>query len=209
MLAGVAQRHFDAAHPKADTLFFLANLDNREADWASCGRELDVYTSQALTGAHPKSLADYGPFRSACFAKDAILPAFEPPTVSVQADRVNGTSRELTLLIASPRKSKTLWIRLHDIKVQGATVNGQRLSPPDPFPNSKDWNLIYWNVPDGGLTLSLHLPPATVNMSVFEISNELPPLPESAPLKPRPDDLMPSPAFWFDHSTVVEKSFQW
>lgn len=193
MLAGAANRHFDAAHPKADTLFYLANFDNGKAAWASCGTALDTYTSQALTGGLRKSLADYGPLRANCFVQDVPLPALLPPTVSVQADQVNGTSRELTLLVTSARKAKTVWIKLRDVKVQAASINGKKLSPADAFPNSKDWNLIYWNAPDRGLTLSLRLPPGPVNISVFDVSDDLPPLPGSAPLSPERMILCPRP----------------
>jgi hypothetical protein len=209
MVSGVSKRHFDAAHPKADTLFYLANFDNGKAAWASCGAGLDEYTSQALSGAFRKSLTDYGPLRSTCFAKDSAMPALRAPTVSVQADHVNGARRELTLLIVAASKGNTVWVRLVDAKVQAASINGKKLSPADAFPNSKNWNLIYWNAPDDGLTLSVQLPPGPVNVSIFDISDQLPPLPGGASLKPRPGDLMPSPSFWFDHSTIATKSFHW
>jgi hypothetical protein len=41
----------------------------------------------------------------------------------------------------------------------------------------------------------------------YEISDGLPSLPENVPLRPRPDDPIPSPSFWFDHETFVQKSF--
>ena len=118
---------------------------------------------------------------------------------------MNGTRRELTLRITSVRKAKTIWIKLHDVRILAASINGKRISPADAFPESKDWNLIYWNVPDDGLVFSVQFSSGPIDLSVCDISDELPPLPGGVPLKPRPDDLMP--ASWFDHLSFVGKSF--
>jgi hypothetical protein len=90
---------------------------------------------------------------------------------------------------------------------EASVRHGKQISPADAFPHSKDWNLIYWNIPDEGLAVSLQLPTGPVDMTVFAISDGLPPLPGNVPLQPRPDDLIPSPSFCFDHETFIQKSF--
>ena len=41
----------------------------------------------------------------------------------------------------------------------------------------------------------------------YALFDGLPPLSGTVSLQPRPDHLIPSPSFWFDHETFIQKSF--
>ena len=97
-------------YPKQDHMFYVANLDQGTANWATLELKEDAWTSQFLSGqGSVTELSEFVPdllypgtdvLRSA-----APVVELAPPSVSVLEDRTEDGQRHLKLSIGSPRNS--------------------------------------------------------------------------------------------------------
>jgi len=207
--AAMAASHYDAAHPRADTILYALNADTGKAVWASADSAPDAWTSQFLAGHTRKASLGALPYSSALTLEaDAPAASLMPPQITVLDDVTLGEIRVLRLHVASPRGASQIWLRLHSGRVLEADLNGKKLSNTGDAAGAEGWGIIYSGTPEQGLVLTLKVPASqTPTLTVVDISGTLPEFP-GLTILPRPPDLMPSPALRFDSCTLVSKTFR-
>ena len=198
------------AHPLSNSLFYALDADTGAAVWASNDAKPDTWTKQFL-GDHPERsrLPDFLPVSGETFLNaPAPLSPLPPPTALLESDRVENGVRELRLRLTSPRHAPLLEIavapdvRVLNASVEGKTVDGSR----DP---NHAWSLLYFDVPESGLTLVLRVSPAApVPLRVIDRSYGLPAIPDKT-YPPRPANMIASPASgWYQDTVLVARTFR-
>lgn len=120
-------------YPKEDQIFYVANLDQHQAIWATFERKEDGWTSQFFANQGSvielsKFIPDYTYPKARIFQAAAPLVELAPPTVDVLEDRASDGIRHLTLLIRSPRRSPEVSLFVEsEAKVVAANLDGKPL----------------------------------------------------------------------------------
>lgn len=210
VVAAMATSGFDAAHPRADSVFYAFDADSGSAVWASGDRSPDPWTSQFLTGRLEKAdLRSFIPYRMPLIESRAQpVAGLTPTSVTATDDVTLGDDRLLRLSIVPPHGASALWITVQGAKVQEASINGQKSEAASPASGVLGRGLIYTAPPEAGIVLNLELKAS--DPLALKVVAVIPGLPEigGAAFRPRPGDLMPSPMTPFDSSTLVVKTFR-
>jgi peptidase M28-like protein len=199
---------YSAEHPKPTMMTYALDADTGKAMWASSAARLDPWTAQyvgasaaqaKLTGFYP----DWLPIRF--FQGSAPTVAVAPPEAQLAENSSAGDVRTLRIRITSPRHARTLRISATQGTVLDAAVNGHSAGKPsDARWSAGGWGLDYWNAPEEGIELLLHVQGAEpLRLSVTDRTAGWPAIP-GAHLPARPADSMPIQ--WGD-TTMVRKSF--
>lgn len=222
-------------HPQSDSIFYGLNADTGQALWASGDYKADAWTVQFL-GDNPSrsGLPDFLPGRVGTFLQ-APAPAapLPPPDVTLLKSHTEKGICTVWLHVTSSRHAPILEICAPDTDVVDAIVEKQLV----PGTNGLDhmWSLLYLNVPDKGLMLSLRIKlkeiHKTINLKqreadrsqseqdttepgkaalllrVIDRSYGLPFLPGKN-YDPRPSTFITAPnSGWYQDSVLVSKSF--
>lgn len=183
LLTGMSVVHYSSLHPKPVNLTYALDPAAHSAFWSGDIARLDSWSAQYL-GAHPRSAPlrafsppDSAPVHLLHAAPMLSLPA--PEAVLVGEDRAGGV-RVLSLHVTSPRGARdlNLWTAS---RVLDSTINGKRL------PVTRDWHLLYINIPPTGLDLKLTVKGfAPVRLGMVDRSPGLPTFPRKhfAPRSP-------------------------
>ncbi len=197
-------------NPRSNSLFYALNADTQTALWASNDRKPDAWTIQFL-GEHPQrsALPDFLPVSPETFLHAPAPPTpLPPPVATLQEDRIENGVRTLRLLLISPRHAPVMEMAVSsDVRVLNASIEGK------PVDGSRDpghaWSLLYFAVPENGLTLTLRVSPAApVTLHVIDRSYGLPSIPDKT-YAPRPADMIASPASgWYQDTALISKTFR-
>ncbi len=210
IIAGIFASRFDANHPQADSVFYAFNADTGKAVWATTDRAPDKWTSQFLSGHIENStLTEFIPVKVPVLDSPAPAPPLAAPGITTMDDLTIGDARILRLWVTSQRQARIAWVQVQNTRVLEATVNGKRIRTGDAGSRDGSWALYYVGLPKDGIVLTLTVEASQpLEIKVLDQSDGLPEMPGLI-FKPRPDDLMPAPA-WprFDSSTLVSKSFR-
>ncbi len=194
-----------ARNPRTDSIFYAINADSGKAVWASADRAPDIWTRQFLSGEVTSgNLNAYLPASARLIERPAPALALPPPQVSPLEDATSGPTRTVRLRIASQRRARVIYVTAEQGGVVAARLNGQTFRE-DILPGHH-WGLVYTNPPAQGIELDLELRAgAPLTLRVTDQTDGLPAI-SGAAFRPRPSDLMPSPAVPFDSSTLVSKT---
>jgi hypothetical protein len=205
LIVGAVNTQYDKAHPQADNLFYLLNTDTGKSSWVSFSN-LDEWNKQAMPQAQEKKFNDLMPFNQDIdvFTDSAPVQKVDPAHLQVLSDTTVGDERTLHLKVTSPHQSTGMLMVFQGAEVNQITMNGKvlpqtLLKQPDAMRVS---NIGY---PEGGFDLTVKVKAnGKLKLSLTDIASQLPEE-LSKTLKPRPDNIMPSPDF--DQTTMVEKTF--
>jgi hypothetical protein len=225
---GLHASAFSPRNPRPDTIFYLLDAATGTASWESLDRAPDRWTAQffqhhvrlgslaAATGmavgtpADPRT-AHYD--RNQLFSRvgggltiegDAPAAALAPPTLTVVGESQSGAVRTLRMHITSDRHAPIIWVAVAPgVEVLGSSAD----AAPSHDRASDGYTAWFWNVPEAGFDLSLKLArTGPLRVTIIDQTNGLPPA-AMAGIRPRPEDVMPSPFVFFDSATLVRKSF--
>ena len=183
------------AYPKNDHIFYLANLDQGSAIWATLESREDPWTSQFLGG--QGSIGELSEFcpdlmypGATILRRPAPKVALEPPTVRLVGDgSAADEMRHLNLKIASPSRSPEISIfvesnaNLLEAKLDGVALHDERVdkaafkewSSANGRTNKPQLSIHYYGLPQDGANLSLDTRGgAGVTIHVFERRYRLP-----------------------------------
>ena len=209
IVTAMATRGYDAAHPRADSIFYTLNADTGKAVWATTDKSPDAWTSQFLRGQIQRSnLELFLPQETPVLEAAAPVGNLGPPEVTATDDVTLGDDRLLRLRIASPQPGGTLWVTFLGATVKEARVNGKKIAGAGADSEALKRGLFYSAVPKEGILLTLEINASdALALRVVDISRGLPEVPGFT-FKPRPDDLMPRQGSFADSSTLVIKTFR-
>jgi hypothetical protein len=212
LIAGSLTAGFDRTRPKPSSLFYGFDGDTGKGVWASLDEKPDEWTSQFFApSANRAPLDRYFAFSSRKYlqAETAAVAPIEPPVVELLGESTSDERRTLHLRISSPRRAPLVMLHLENESVVEAVIDGKRVDSRHMAAageGRKRWGLRYYGVPPDGLSLIVTVKSsAPLKFRCVDQSYGLPQL-TGAPFKPRPDDLMPSPAPTSD-TVMVSKSY--
>ncbi|MET0646194.1 MAG: M20/M25/M40 family metallo-hydrolase [Pyrinomonadaceae bacterium] len=212
LVAGSLTAGFDRAHPKPSSLFYGLDSDTGMGVWASLDEKPDEWTSQFFAPSAKRAVLDkYFAFSSRKYLQTeaAAVAPMEPPVVELLGESTSGEQRTLHLRISSPRQAPVLMLHLENEGVVEAVINGKRVDSSHLAAAGESrnrWGLRYYGVPADGLDLIVTVKSsAPLKFRCVDQSYGLPQL-TNAPFKPRPDDMMASPAPTSD-TVMVSKSY--
>ena len=204
--------NFDKRHPRYDNVFYALNADTGKAVWASSDTVPDNWSAQFFgVKAERGSVAEFSPIHPGNYLK-ASAPALSLGTP--QARLLDGGDsqgvRTLHLNLAPSYAGAQLTAFLDaKTEVLSAVVNGKKIGGHDPRAKNQagqPWVLQYWATPAEGFDLTLEVRTTEpVKLALVERSEGLPETPGQS-VRPRPDDLIPSPGQTSD-ATFVSKSY--
>jgi hypothetical protein len=211
---GLGTNQPNAQKPRMDGISYYLNLDRQEAAWICRDRKLDEWTSQFFSTENAEDsaaelLPSHARFRAQARpptieSKSASTTQWRGPAPVVQVsspvletvrDQVTNGVRVLTLRLTSPRKVPRVNLEIAPpAKVLSALVSGKALKGGE-----NGWSLDYVVFPrDGTAEIVLELASLEpMNVTVTEISYELPKVPG---IRPRPPQLIPraNTLDWFE-----------
>ena len=207
-----ASSHYDAKHPRFNTILYGLNADSGKAIWASPDKKPDVWTSQFLSGDMKQA-----PLNEV-FSKNSSRPFWQSPAaqesmtaphIELLDDRTKNDVRSLRMRVTSPRQATVMSVYLDSAAtVIGSSVNGKQIDPLASVAKDapRDWDLRYYAVPQEGVEISLEVKSAEpIKLRLVDQSYGLPKISDRA-WKARPEGIIPTP-FSFNDSTFVSKSF--
>ena len=175
---GLAVDHFDAAHPAPEQLMYALDADTGKALWVSDdtvpGPWNSGYVSTQADVHDAFPILPDGAWTGP--AQAATLPA---PTVSVIADTTSGGHRMVTLTLAPQRAVRLIYLRVSDVPVLAATVQGRQV----PTANlAGQFQVLFHAPPADGITITMTLASTTpATLRVFDGSDGLDDLPGFTP----------------------------
>ena len=209
----VSTARFSKDYPRQNHLFYKSNATTGQNVWVSFDNVTDSWTQQVLpAGSKRAPLTDLMPSGTAAFLQsDAPSAGLAPPEIAVLEDRTENDLRRFRLRVKSARLAQFLNLQLSaNTQLYAVVVNGKRVDygkAPVAVSEDKRWLLRYYAFPKEGVELSLEVKPSgPLQISVFDQSYGLPEVP-GAQLRPRPDDLIPTPNAAYSDATVVSKVF--
>jgi hypothetical protein len=201
---------FDAERPQRSDLFYALNADTGKAIWASTDAKLNGWTAQFLARPERGSVDEFFPSRNRAFLRsEAPHAPLDAPAVAVLNDETINEVRRVRLKISSARQAPNFSVFVEG-EVLKAAINGKefigtagtRIPPGSGY----NWAIQYAGVPPEGIELMLEVKASPqLKINVVDRTDGLP---ESlaASFKPRPDNLIPSPA-QYSNATVVSRRF--
>jgi hypothetical protein len=195
----VGQAKPGPAYPKEDQMFYVANLDQGKAIWATLEDREDGWTSQFFSNnGSVTDLSQFIPYDVFGGARVLQRPtpaiAIDAPTLRVVEDQSDDTQRRLKLLLTSPRQSPQIAVFVEsDANVQALDLNSKATGfQPAAYsgnengkPNNPQVSVTYYGLTASGASLMLETSKgASIKVHVVERSYELPHLP-SFEVKPR------------------------
>jgi hypothetical protein len=204
---------FDKRRPRSNHLFYGSDASTGRNVWASFDDRPDAWTGRVIpAGSGRASLNDF--FHSTGSVKylqsDAPSAGLVAPEVAVLEDRTENGMRRLRLRVTSARRAESLYLQLNsEAELYAASVNGKRVDYPVPLRvgEGKRWAVRYHALPRQGVELSLDVKaPGPLKVSLFDQSYGLPEI-TGAPLRPRPDDMMPAPNAAYSDATLVSNVY--
>jgi hypothetical protein len=208
-VAGAFNTHYDSAHPKPSMLAYVLDADSGKALWTSSAARLDPWTAQYVSASPSRGkLLDFYPewYPIEFFQHSAPAVALASPQATLLDKSVSDGVRNLHLRVTSPRHARVIYVRLADIEVLSASVNGHDLGSPSEarWHHPGHWSMDYVNPPADGIDLQLRVQgTGPVSVVLIDRSSGLPSLP-GANLPPRPPDSMP---FHAGDRTMVRRTF--
>lgn len=202
---------FDKDHPKPGHLFYGADATTGRNVWASFDRQPDRWTQQVFAAGERGTLNEFHVPGSGKFLKsDAPSIGLTAPEVKVLEDSTDGDVRKLRLHVSSLRQAPFINLQLNsNAELRAVAINGKRMDyarSPLRVSDEKRWALRYYALPPEGIDVSLEVKASEpLKVSLLDQSYGLPQIP-GAPLRPRPEDMMPASAGYSD-ATVVSKNF--
>jgi Peptidase family M28 len=210
--AAVFNSGFDRRHPATSHVFYVLNADTEKAVWASADLTADEWTSQFFA-----ANAERGPLRDELHHIDsqnylkspAPIASFQPASVRVISDSMRGDFRILLMRITSQYEGVIIAVIPDaNMDVMAAVINGKRLESRRTDGAQQihgSWKFQYWAPPKEGFDLALELSSGKpVQLKVIEQSYGLPET-LRAGIKPRPDNMIPSP-LWNSDLSLISKS---
>ena len=204
---------FDKSRPRSNHLFYGSDAATGKNVWVSFDDQPDAWTGRVIpAGSGRASLNDF--FHSTGSAKflqsGAPSAGLAAPEVAVLEDRTEGGMRRLRLRVTSPRRAESLYLQLNsEAELYAVSVNGKRVDYRVPVRVGGDrrWAMRYYALPQEGVEVSLDVKaPGPLKVSLFDQSYGLPEIAD-APLRPRPDDMMPAPNTAYSDATLVSKVY--
>ncbi|HEU4834737.1 MAG TPA: M20/M25/M40 family metallo-hydrolase [Pyrinomonadaceae bacterium] len=195
----VSQAKPGPAYPKEDQMFYVANLDQGKAIWATLEDREDGWTSQFFSNnGNVTELSQFIPYDVFGGARVLQRPtpviAIDAPTLSVVEDTSDDTQRRLKLLLSSPRRSPQIAVFVEsDANVQALDVNSKTpgIQPAaysgdaNGKPSNPQVSVTYYGLTANGASLVLETSKgASIKVHVVERSYDLPQLPNFQ-VKPR------------------------
>lgn len=236
LVQGHRTTQFTKNHPKPTDVFYAVNADNNTAVWASSNRP-DEWTSQFFPeGSETSPIPDYVPFPRGFLHSSAPNADLAPPVISPVSDVTENGLRKISINIRSQRRVPIISFSIEsDTEITGATINGKhtatsssasapqmQMAGPGFGPRMQvgqsgqmgqmqrpRWGFSYYAPSEHGIDVALetrsHEP---VRVRVVEQSYGLPEALLKS-LRPRPDDMMPTPYPYslYSDSTLVSKRF--
>ncbi len=202
---------FNKNQPKSDHLFYGADATTGTNVWASFDKQPDHWTDQVFAARERGTLSEFQVTGSGKFLKsNAPSIGLTSPAVTVLEDSTNGDLRKLRLHVTSLRQAPFINLQLNsNAELYAVVINGKSVDyskSPVRVSDGKRWALRYFALPREGIDLSLEVKASEpLKFSVLDQSYGLPQIP-GAPLRPRPDDLIPVSAAYSD-ATLVSKNF--
>lgn len=192
MIAGIRLTKWSARHPRADSLIYSVNADEKKAQWVSYDSAPDAWTGVVLgTSVRGQSNPAYAAgLEQPVLASDAPMSPLEPPSVVTSQNFVSGGEQTMTLQIASRRNARSFVVRVPgDVKFLAAGWNGNVQKFDDPSPGNAPRTFRFFNAPPEGASLELRFSPQSP-LRIW-VADSTPGLPAIAPLPPRPNDTTP------------------
>ncbi len=209
ILVGNLTASFTTEQPRHNAVAYMLNTDTGQATWFSPGRQTDIWTSQFLSAEpEPGYLGELFPLtqrsRLPIVKNEAPVIPLDEPEVEILDDQIVNGVRTLRLHLSSPRQAPVITL---DVKpyavVKGVMVDGQRTDNPEEG-RSGLWSLVYYAVPSKGVDITLEVEPGQeFTIQITDQSLELPSIPGTT-FKPRSDDMIPTPNFYY--GTVVVRT---
>jgi hypothetical protein len=211
LAVGSATGKFDADHRMVDSIFYALDFDSDagpgKALWLSLDGQPDEWTSQFFPGgARNADLSTYIPWLTRSGIEANATPVhLIPPEAVLSEDGLNGQNRRIRVKIKSTRQAAALIVWAdQESEVIAAEVNGKMISAGK---SGQKWSLIYGAPPADGIDLMIEISGShPVKLKVEDVSYELPEIP-GAPIRKRPDLIMPAPSLGASDTTFVSKSF--
>ncbi|WP_100449188.1 M28 family peptidase [Glycomyces xiaoerkulensis] len=202
--AGLAVDRFDADRPRQAYLSYVIDADSGVAAWVSRDRDRSEWTSRYVTedglegsGLPEAYVAASAPVTGHGTADPVDL---EPP----QAAYVAQEAGSVTLHLSSPRGANTMWLAVDggperaEVALPDGTTASAEIDPPaDGEGPTQIW---FYNVPDEGVTVTVHGQAHLLDFTVFDQSHGLEGLDG---FTERPDGLMRSRNRLSDTVTVA------
>jgi hypothetical protein len=210
IVLNVSTAAFDKSHPKQDHLFYGADATTGRNVWASFDKQPDGWTQQVFAARERGTLSEFQVAGGNFLKTDAPSIGLTPPEVTVLEDSTDGDLRRLRLHVKSSRQAPFINLQLNsNAELRRVEINGKSIEyakSPLRVSDDKRWGLRYYALPPEGIDLSLEVKASEpLKVSVLDQSYGLPQIP-GAPLRPRPDDMVPASAAYSD-ATLATKSF--
>ena len=209
IIAGSLTSHFDAQHPRPDSVCYVQNSDTGKAVWASYDVAPDPWTSTFIP---PDASKGSGVRNVFGFRRQTAAPfvVCGQPIIEIVSDLIQNGERRLKLRLTGSPGTSFLRLRVsQNTGVRMISLNDRQLQSNLDSSNGhspKSILLEYWAPSAEGIEFALHSGPTVpLKLQVDDVTLGLPVIPGRSSL-PRPDDLMPKD-LPFNDSTVVSKSF--
>ncbi|TXK72441.1 M20/M25/M40 family metallo-hydrolase [Mesonia sp. HuA40] len=190
---------FNELRPKPNSLLYVFNVNENQANWYSYDEHLDSFTQQifdAQDRIQKASLFDSKYQMPFTFEKQAPILPFKPAQISIKSKYSNSISTRYKLTITPQRDLNRIEItKPKDLEVLSLKINEKTIknSALAYYKNKRESLLTYYVVDNDTLRIEIELPKDNAaQLTLFEASNNLLSQ-QKFTIEPRSTDQMPKP----------------